>query len=511
MSVRLLRTPFLESIVETIPAGVAAYEPEPPYRCAYHNGEFLQLVGERHREAGTIVGVPLAELFDADTARSVEAVFEQVHATGEPHFQREFPAMLPPGIRPRYYRWSLTPIREGEEIAWLVLSAVEVTEHVEARQEAERSEELARRLHEAEQTVRRTLDAMVHQMPVGIVIVDAPDGRILMANEQLELLWQRRLEPSTSILEHAATLDALHPDGRSYDPAEWPVARSAAGGEVVTDEEAEICRPDGARRWISMSSSPIRDESGAVVAAMSLFLDVTERRDAEELRDAFIAVLSHELRTPITAIYAGARMLLRPDAERDAATRADLVSDIAAESERLHRLVDDLLVLARAERGMDLVGEPLLLQHMLPRVVESEQGRFPRVSFSVEIPPATCAVLGDQAYITQVMRNLLSNAAKYGPPEGSVEVLVVPGQGEVRVDVLDRGPGIPERERGSIFRPFYRSPRTADHAPGAGIGLFVVRHLVEAMGGRIWAAERPGGGAAVSFTLRTADDDDASL
>jgi K+-sensing histidine kinase KdpD len=230
--------------------------------------------------------------------------------------------------------------------------------------------------------------------------------------------------------------------------------------------------------------------------------DVTAARQSQAIRDTFIGVLSHELRTPVTTIYAGAKVLARP--EVDDAVRREIFDDIQAEAERLHRLIEDVIALTRFEEGsVDVGHEPVLLQRILPTVARSEQGRWPGTVVRLDLPADLPPVAADPTYVEQVVRNLLSNAAKYGSPESEIEVRAesVPG-GEVVVRILDEGPGFPNDEADRLFELFYRSPTTSGTAGGAGIGLFVCARLIAAMDGRIWAVPRSSGGAEFGFALR---------
>jgi signal transduction histidine kinase len=232
--------------------------------------------------------------------------------------------------------------------------------------------------------------------------------------------------------------------------------------------------------------------------------------DARRLQEAFIAVVSHELRTPITTILAGSRLLRR--GLEAGSQAAELGDDIEAEADRLARIVDDLLVLSRLERRhLTLGDEPVHLDHLLRRVVRSEAARWP--GHEMLLPsPGSHVVRGDETYIEQVLRNLVSNAAKYSPEGSHVEVLVDDAaDGEIRVRVLDRGAGVAPAEVDDLFSLFYRSPATAASAAGAGIGLFVSRRLVAEMGGRMWAQPRPDGGSEFGFSLVPYPVDEADL
>jgi signal transduction histidine kinase len=244
--------------------------------------------------------------------------------------------------------------------------------------------------------------------------------------------------------------------------------------------------------------------------------DVTAFRQGQALREAFLSLLSHELRTPVTSIYAAANVLGKRGTTLDDGLRREILDDVVAEADRLYRLVEDLLVLARFDEGLDLLREPSLLQRVVPGVVESERPRWPQARIEIDVGRELPAVVGDETSIQQVVRNLISNAAKYGPAGGTVEIQLATDAADdgVVVRVLDRGPGISEDEAEAIFTPFYRSPSTSRVAGGAGIGLFVCRRLTDAMGGRIWAAPRPGGGSEFGFWLPryvapAGDDEDA--
>jgi signal transduction histidine kinase len=151
------------------------------------------------------------------------------------------------------------------------------------------------------------------------------------------------------------------------------------------------------------------------------------------------------------------------------------------------------------------VADPVLLQHVIPAVVSSERRLWPDVRFEVTIGDLD-TVSGDDAYVGQIVRNLLSNAAKYGHEAGIVEVVAARERDASVVRVLDRGPGVAVDELDRLFDPFYRTKSAQRRASGAGIGLFVCRQLVEAMGGRIWATRRDGGGMEFGFQLRSFHD-----
>jgi PAS domain S-box-containing protein len=226
-----------------------------------------------------------------------------------------------------------------------------------------------------------------------------------------------------------------------------------------------------------------------------------ELRAANEAKDEFLGLMSHELRTPITTLYGGAKILRARGRFLDEEHREALLNDIETEAEGMHRMIEDLLVLARTGAG-ELVGtEPILANHLVEKVVRGFQLHRPGREVEVRGDPDLLPVMADNTYLEQVLRNLLSNADKYSPPGKKIDVEMRNDGEYVSISVLDRGAGIDAREAELIFTRFYRAERTARGVRGMGLGLTVCKKLVEAQGGSIWARPREGGGTEVGFAL----------
>jgi PAS domain S-box-containing protein len=349
-----------------------------------------------------------------------------------------------------------------------------------------------RRLAESEHAKAAELDAVIRAMGDGIFVCGI-DGRISLSNPAAEDIF-----PDVEEQTYADILDQLDdPDGDAPQ-------LGTAGGPV------ELCARGTEDRWIELSTFPVtraQDQPGGLETIVML-RDVTANRQSQAIRDTFIGVLSHELRTPVTTIFAGSKVLAREDNQLPAETRQEIFSDIVIESERLHRLVEDVIAMTRfGEDEGDVGSEPVLVQRVLPIVIRSEQVRWPGVTFETEIPAGIPTAVADPTYVEQVVRNLLSNAAKYGGAGATVRAQVRADDREITVTISDDGPGFPAEEADRLFELFFRSARTASAAAGAGIGLFVCARLIKAMGGRIWAVATPGGGAEFSFTLRIMDEE----
>ena len=232
-------------------------------------------------------------------------------------------------------------------------------------------------------------------------------------------------------------------------------------------------------------------------------LAIAEAREREYLKDALMGMLSHELRTPVTTIFGAAQLLSRKPTEASHDRMAELFPDIISESERLLRLIEDLLVLTRLEQGgtIKAAREPVLMQRLLSAIVEHESRRWPDRSLRLDVQPNLPPVVGDQLYLEQVVRNLVSNALKYSATDKAVEISASAIDGEVEVRVRDRGIGLPSEGHDKLFGLMERGDAAVRHAPGAGIGLYVCRRLLDAMGGRIWLEPAPDVGTVATFRM----------
>ncbi len=340
------------------------------------------------------------------------------------------------------------------------------------------------RLAEHEQLRAAELESVISAIGEGIIVC-GPDGAVRSMNEAAGRIL------GGPVVDLEGLRSRVAPHGGALPPP----------GVGLGPVECQLVQRRGA--WIELTAYAVEGEreSGSAGGTVYVMRDVTTFRQGQQLREAFLSLLSHELRTPVTTIYAAANVLGKPGSTLAPETRQDILADMVGESNRLYRLVEDLMVLARFDEGLELAHDPNLLQHIVPSVVTNERMRWPHVQFQVSAARDLPTVNGDETSIQQVVRNLLSNAAKYGPPGSVVEVLVEAERNGAAVRVLDEGIGIRSEEVEDLFDPFYRSPSTAKLASGAGIGLYVCRRLIDAMGGRIWARPRPGGGSEFAFWL----------
>lgn len=232
--------------------------------------------------------------------------------------------------------------------------------------------------------------------------------------------------------------------------------------------------------------------------------------ETERLRNALLSSISHDLRTPLTAITGAATTMLEDDAALDEAARRDLAGVIYEESDRLNRLVSNLLYMTRLESGELKVRkewQPLeeVIGTAIGRLEPQIHGRQLLTRFSERVPSAPI----DSVLIEQVLVNLIENALRYTPATTAIEISAFDEDSYTTVEVADRGPGVPEQEHQHIFEKFYRSnPRKTDG--GIGLGLTISRAIIRAHGGALWVRNRFGGGAAFRFRLPHGRDDQRS-
>ncbi|MGE5760840.1 MAG: ATP-binding protein, partial [Gemmatimonadota bacterium] len=223
--------------------------------------------------------------------------------------------------------------------------------------------------------------------------------------------------------------------------------------------------------------------------------------EAERLRTALLSSLSHDLRTPLGAITGAASSLLEEQSPLAPAARRDLLQTILEEARRMNRLIGNLLDMIRVESGaLEVQKEWQPLEEVVGVALIRLDDRLHGHPVTVSLPPDLPLVPLDGVLIEQVFVNLLENAVKYTPAGTSIEISATAVDGAVRVEVADRGPGLPPGEESRIFEKFYRAP-AATAQGGIGLGLTICRGIVTAHGGRIWAENRPGGGALFRFTL----------
>ncbi|HTE67432.1 MAG TPA: ATP-binding protein [Actinomycetes bacterium] len=341
------------------------------------------------------------------------------------------------------------------------------------------------------------------------IVGHSSDGIYTVGPDRTVRSWNAAMVALTGYQEDEAVgqkcfnlLRARDGDGVDMCAADCPILAAAASRhEEVRD--ASVLNKEGLARWIRYAHAPIIAGDGNMDADVVVVRDVTRERQTDELKADFVASVSHELRTPLTPIKGFLMTLLREDRDFAQDRRREYYKLMLMQSQRLERLIEDLLEVTRLEAGAGLVDATAIdAVDLVRQVVDRFTSEDPERTVHVVTPDHAVYCRGDWMRIDQVLGNLLSNAMRYAPPHEPVEVRLVPQGREVVFEVRDWGPGIPIDEQSRIFERFHRVGHYMTREPGgAGLGLYLAKRLVEAMGGRIWVSSRLGHGSVFSFAL----------
>jgi PAS domain S-box-containing protein len=383
---------------------------------------------------------------------------------------------------------------------------LEVTHDITTRKraEVERAASLervtaSRAEAEAATAARDALQRILDDLPGGVLFLAAPDARIAFANAAMVELISGG-ESGTNLAKPAYGRDFqfVRADGTQL-PADEQPAMWVRRGERLQNLQLVLRRADGTGLPVAVHAAPMQDGPGNPAGTIVFVQDVMQLRQAEQLKDDFLALVSHELRTPLAAIHGGSRVLVnKPDL--DAATRDELLHDVVAESERLERLLSNLLALTDITAGrLQASLEPVLMEPLVMRVCGEVEARSPLHTFVVDIAPEVPPADADPGLLEEVLRNLYENAVKYSAHGGTVQTTARAEGEAIVVQVTDEGVGIAPEHVAAVFERFRRVGSDST-ARGMGLGLYLCRGLVEAQGGRIEASS-PGLGRGATFTV----------
>ena len=320
-----------------------------------------------------------------------------------------------------------------------------------------------------------------------------------------------KLNPAAEELFGTEAANVGKPVGEIARDSRIPVAVSEAlsSQRPVAGEGAASVLPldvAGAERAFRLRTTPMRDEDGRLLGAVTLLEDITHLREIDRLKSEFIATASHELRTPLTSVQMSVHLLLEGAAGTLALKQQELLQACKEDCERLERLMRDLLDLSRIEAGKS--APQLAPVRVSDLVSASTEGLRPQVeakglSFVSDVPAQLPFVFADRGQIERVITNLVSNAVRHTDRGGEIRLSAVQRQGHVAISVKDTGHGIPPEYLAHIFEKFVRVP---DAPSGdAGLGLAISKRIVEAHGGKIVVQSEIGRGTVFTFTLPVAN------
>jgi len=355
-------------------------------------------------------------------------------------------------------------------------------------------------LYERISQEKHRLDAILEYSADGVLILDS-GHRIVVFNRALAQLsgWS-----------------AADASGRHHDEViRWArletdldLDTAVAGGWPLQSArplyvEGDLRRQSGGTVSVGITYAPLFDREACLVNIIADVHDITRFREADEIKSTFISVISHELKMPVALIKGYADTLRREDACWAPETAREGLTVIVEEADHLNHLIDDLLDASRLQAGaLPLKMDQVALDALADRVARRFQTQTQAHKIVANFPPDFPVARGDPGRLEQVLNNLVSNAIKYSPDGGDIEISGRASRNEVIVTVLDQGTGIPFEEQSHVFERFFRGARERrKRTPGAGLGLYLAKAIVEAHGGRIWVESNPRKGAAFSFAI----------
>jgi len=401
------------------------------------------------------------------------------------------------------------PVFHRDEIGDLALGANEMIDRLQASAERIRRTD-ADREHLLEVAARRAaeLDAVLDNMVEGVFACDK-SGSITHTNAAGHRLLD--LLPAVTEANEVSSRTPLphHPDGRAVCAAELPLVR-ALSGEVIVEEDEVLENPKDQRPvFLRSSAAPIRDPTGAIAGAVAVARDVTEVVELDRLKDQFIRVAAHELKTPVAILKGYALTLMRTDKTLSPRSRR-MLEAIDRGAERINRIVEDLVDVSQAFLDVLQLSPQALDLEELVRATAAQVPHSELHRISVRLATSgPLQVTADPVRTRQAVRILLDNAIKYSPEGGSIEVALSRDEvgGVATVSIADCGVGIPARGQERIFHLFYRAHTDTPHDYGGmGIGLYMAKALIERQRGRIWFRSSEGEGSTFFFTLPLAGE-----
>ncbi|HTP51585.1 MAG TPA: ATP-binding protein [Anaeromyxobacteraceae bacterium] len=353
---------------------------------------------------------------------------------------------------------------------------------------------------QVQQEERRLFDAVVRHAPHGIVYFPAhPEGQVLgnPAAERLLGRFTRGNDPDR-------TYDLRYPGGALVGEEALPSTR-ALREEAVINLEVVIERHHGRAIPALLSAAPVRSESGAKLGAVVVFQDITAFKQLQQLREDFMALVAHDLRTPLQTVLLQLDAILRRAAGEAASVPVSSLKLIQRSSQRVDRLIRDLLDASQVDaRGIHVELAPVALPELASSIVAQIAGSLGTHTVVIDLAGAPPPVLADPLRLEQVLTNLLENSAKYSEEGTPIRIVIAPSVGGATISVEDRGPGISPEELPRLFDRYFQTQRARARRRGLGLGLFIAKGLVEVQGGNITAESTPGVGSTFKVWLPAA-------
>jgi signal transduction histidine kinase len=353
---------------------------------------------------------------------------------------------------------------------------------------------------QAEQEERKLFEVVVQHAPHGIVYFPADPSGDPLGNPAAE----RMLGRITRGNDPRRTYDLKHPSGIPFEDGELPSSR-ALRLEAVINVEAVVERHRGIAIPALISAAPVRSESGAKLGAVVIFQDITALKQLQHLSQDFLAMVAHDLRTPLQSVLMQIEALLRRSEGEAAHVPMTTLRAMRRNGQQLERLVSDLLDASRIDaHGITVDVTAVRLPDLASSIVSQVEGTLGTHSISIEVSGDPPPVAADPRRVEQVVTNLLENASKYSTEGTPIRILVAPSGSGAMLAVQDQGPGISPEELPRLFDRYFQTQRVRAKRRGLGLGLFIAKGLVEAHGGTIGVESVPGVGSTFRVWLPAA-------
>ena len=362
------------------------------------------------------------------------------------------------------------------------------------------------RQHREVRRARDDLETLIDTSPVGVVVLDAATGVPKSRNREALRIADRLRLPDQTPEDLLDVVTYRRADGQTHSPRKSSIAELLSD-ETLRAEEIVISVPDGRSITLLVNATPIRSETGVVESVVVTYQDMADIEELERMRAEFLAMVSHELRAPLTSIKGSASTVLDSPTDMDPAVIRQFFRIIGDQADHMHALVADLLDVARIETGTLAVSpEPAEVAVLVDRARNAFNSVGGRNNLVIDVEPDLPLVMADRRRIVQVLTNLLTNAARHSPESSPITVSAVREDVHVAVSVSDAGRGIPAESLPHLFAKFSMA-QSEEQGGDTGLGLAICKGIVEAHGGRIRAdSDGPGLGARFTFTLPTAAD-----
>ncbi len=350
------------------------------------------------------------------------------------------------------------------------------------------------------------MEVLIRTSPVGVLEVDAQTRTVASVNQEAQRIMGVAPRPGDALESYQRVALYRRMDGRAYEIDERPLSRALDQGEVVRAEEVLFERPDGRTVLTLINATPVYANDGEIATAVAVFQDLTPLEEMERMRNEFLAMVSHELRGPLTAIKGASATVLNTSTPFDPIETRRFFRIIDEQTDLLSELVSNLLDVTKIEAGALVVTPKRAeVKDLFDEAVRTFLRSGTRHHLEVEVAPNLPATAGDPQRVTQVLGNLLSNAAKYSPADSTITLTAKWEEPYLVISVVDEGSGIESDQLPKLFRKFSRVGK--EDLEGHGLGLAICKGIIEAHGGRIWAESRGRGhGTRFTFTIPKALD-----